>query len=483
MLLSCGQCIFNGKKEFEPDGDTISVTFNSPEIDKFINDELSVIHVKDNGDEEEIINKFTDDNRICIETDGFSVFIIIRHEGDPDDITEPRVVFHYINYIYTEENGVYTASTYNFNTKSQADPKVQVWTQIVRDGESLEYVPTPPDYQGSHFNGWYVVDKLTDTNVKNGTITYTWPADPVRQSFETPVHIEQGEKNSQGTPITWSIADHTYNAIADTEGAVHIYLAPLYVNYRFVNFYNKNNDLIARKLLVLDSNNRATMLISDIVTDDLPGDYYFMGWSKERFVQGSDNPQYTANSTISLFNNGYKRTTWITLYQADDHTIKIYDGKTTASPWVMDISSNISGNVNFYAEYEVAHWLRFIAGETGWGALYVPADYLVGNTPASKLPVTERPGYEFDGWYVGYMKNNKIVYHDLKVSGSEESFVTEDNKKYSPVLSSSNFDLLEGEAENVTGRVEGGKLTITDDSYLYATINEQISEAIVKMHK
>lgn len=421
VLLSYDITIFDGKKEFEPDGDTISVTFKSPEIEKFADDELSVIHVKDDG-EEEVIGKSTDNSsdELTIETDGFSVFVIVKHENG--EVITPRVVYHYLTKGTEIEgsNGLYTSNRYYFNTKAE-NPSVQVCTQIVKNGEELDLVPTPPDMGETHFNGWYIID-VQDAGGNNaaaastGPVTYSWPSDPIRQVFSEPVEIFSHGETADGLTIHWATGSREFSAVADSTGAVHVFLAPLYVNYRYVNFFDADNILIARKLLVLDSNNRAKMLISDMSADNLEGDLYFMGWSTEPFVNTEQthlpNPQISDPenpncNTIPLYEEGYKHVVYITLYQTANNEIRIFAKGSKdevvhvdTDPYYTALPTE-SGNVNLYAEYEKAHWLQFVAGETGWGSMYVPADYLLGNTPAFRLPETSRPGYKFDGWCLG----------------------------------------------------------------------------------
>ena len=482
VVLAYDISIFDGKTEFEPEGDSISVTFKSPELEQIDESDLSVIHLKDNGEEEEIIEKSADIGELTVETDGFSVFLIVKHENG--DIVKPRVIFHYLNYIYTENNGEYTSSPYYFDTKSNTSPKVQVCSQIVKDGETLDYVPTPPDHNLSHFNGWYIVDKVSETN---NNVTYTWPSDPTRQVFNQTVTVTMSAADQTGTAVTWSIGNITRRSYADAEGAVHVYLAPLYVNYRFVNFYDADNTLIARKLLVLDSNNKATMLISDMEATNLEGNYYFMGWSKMPFTR--QNNQQDSTNTVSLYQDGYKKITYITLYQSDENTIQIYEGKTMTGTPLMSIASTVSGNVDLYAEYEQAHWVRFISGETGWGSLYVPADCLLGSTPASKLKVTERNGYRFEGWCCGYQDANGTIHYRLNdgnyvsaadnthnlsdyclvSNGTASQTVDGETVSYSPVVTGKNFEIMSGNPPVSTGNVgSGGSLTTIADTYLYA---------------
>lgn len=519
VLLSYDITIFDGKKEFEPDGDTISVTFKSPEIEKFADNELSAIHVKDNGEEEQIVEKSADNDELTITADSFSVFVIVKHENG--EVVEPVVIFHYLDYRYTTQVSTidgqsvttYTASPYYFDSKSTATPKVRFSTQIVRNGEKLEHVPTPPDNNtdSSHFNGWYVVEPTSIPENESDPVTYTWPAETPRQVFDKTVTVDPQDPTPQGTPVTWSIeGENELNAYyskvthyADKNGAVHVYLAPLYVNYRFVKFYDYDRVLIAKKLLVLDSRNSVTMLISDMEASKMERDFHFMGWSTVPFNEAdydSTDPnveKQDETNTISIYQGGYKRETYITLVQRtvtengqEKTYIDIYDGKSSDGNPSISIESNGGDDVNLYAEYEKAHWLKFIAGETGWGAMYVPADYLVGKAPATNLTVTTRPGYIFRGWCVGYQDaKGKIIYQTDTVNGVEQprlvtdgdgNVVNDDLDIYdltseAKQLEYANLAAIQQADKEKTGYVEHdavstntGKLRTDLDTFLYA---------------
>ena len=143
--------------------------------------------------------------------------------------------------------------------------------------------------------------------------------------------------------------------------------------YTIDMFGDFDGNLIARKMLVLDSNGFASMLVSDLeATSPVNVNNYFMGWSTVPYNPGND--QQTAANTLSLYEDGYKKTVYITLYRASEGAdIAVYEGVYSDASALaghepsFTVNTDASGgNVNLYAEYEIAHWLRFIAGETGW---------------------------------------------------------------------------------------------------------------------
>ncbi len=442
------------------------------------------VHVYDNG--------IGGGQAIRYTADHFSVYAIIDHEGGM--LITPRVVFHYINYDFTEyANGVFAAGPYNFEDKSVTTDDY-LWTQILKDGEVLDEVPTPPVYNNTYFNGWYMVNLESDTTSFDtnsrryiGTVRYTVPNDPTREIFGQTISISQGAEDANGIPINWTMNGSSYRGYADAEGRVHVYLAPLYANFNYVNFYDFDGNLIARKMLVLDSNGFASMLVSDLeATSPVNVNNYFMGWSTVPYNPGND--QQTAANTLSLYEDGYKKTVYITLYRASEGAdIAVYEGVYSDASALaghepsFTVNTDASGgNVNLYAEYEIAHWLRFIAGETGWGSMYVPADYLVGDAAATHLPTTTRAGYVFAGWYSGYQDTDGHIHYYEQVTDNQGVVLTGAEKHLVEKASGTGgvaittYDQYGNPEEGTvnvsyTGSVDtSGKLSMTKDSYLYA---------------
>ena len=61
-------------------------------------------------------------------------------------------------------------------------------------------------------------------------------------------------------------------------------------------------------------------------------------------------------------------------------------------------------NANLYPIFTEGHWLRFVGGEAGSGAEYVPAIFVTANTTTAELSTltpSTREGYTFAGWYYG----------------------------------------------------------------------------------
>ena len=497
VLAAYDISILEGEEKYQPDGDKpISVEISG--IKARENADIHVWHIADDGSRSEVNGVNVGSNgTVSFTAEGFSVYVVIDHEGG--DVITPRIVFHYINYDHTitYPGGIitYSAEPYNFLDKGGE----YLATQIVKSGEHLVEVPTPPVFNQQYFNGWYVVDIAQDNSSFNttsrrftGQISYTMPNNPTRQTFNETISISMGDEDVNGIPLTWTMNGKTYADYADEEGCANIYLAPLYANFNYVNFFDFDGNLIARKLLVLDSNGFSSMLVSDLdATSPIDVNHYFMGWSTLPFQSGN-NPQTSAN-TVPIYKNGYKRTTYITLYGGldyeDTHTLDIYYGDDSYSS-VAELAygtlkfddfdtTPTGGDVNFYAEYELAHWLRFIAGENGWGALYVPADFLVGSDAATILPTTSRTGYHFDGWYSGYQDQNGTIWYYQRVSDENGMVVTTDEHELiafeTPDGNASNDITVtnyQGTTNNIdyeqTGTVSSVGLQLTDDSYLFA---------------
>lgn len=81
---------------------------------------------------------------------------------------------------------------------------------------------------------------------------------------------------------------------------------------------------------------------------------------------------------------------------------------------------NVRANKDLYPIFETAYWLRYVSGETGSRAEYVPSRFVLGNERVTQLPVPTRKGYSFAGWYTGSMTDDgKILYDDNAVSDAD----------------------------------------------------------------
>ncbi len=80
--------------------------------------------------------------------------------------------------------------------------------------------------------------------------------------------------------------------------------------------------------------------------------------------------------------------------------------------------SGINQDKDLYPVFADAFWLRFVAGETGSQAVYVPARFVREDDILTKLPVTTRKGYNFAGWYRGSMTNGQITYDEQVTDAS-----------------------------------------------------------------
>lgn len=463
VLVAYNISLWLDENEYQPNPGEIVVRIQSEKLPE--SSDVGVYHVEDNGEPTLVTETVTEDGMASFDADHFSVYVIVSNENG--EIVTPRVTFHFISPDYTENNGRYTAGPYLFANKQHDDASTPddgqyFWTQIVKNGETLSQVPTPGDRHGQHFEGWYVVNCLSDTTStlgNSGSYTYTWPNNPERQVFGNVMSI-----SITGPTVTYGFADsdaaHTKTATADVNGNVDVYLAPLYVNYRFVDFYDYDVNLVARKLLVLDSNNEVTVCISDVSASNPTSRLYFMGWSTVSYASGDqDSDNYT--NVFSIYEEGYKRDVYITLKETAHNVFDVYEGKSVSgTPKISGYSAG-TGNVTLYAEFEPAHWLRFVSGETGWGSIYVPADFLIGSSPARKLPVTTRAGYKFAGWWSGYQTTSGTIVYVNALTDSDGI-----------VLDNVTADLIMSEDDGATfqntGSVADGKLVMSEDSTVYA---------------
>ena len=409
-------------KVFDKDGnewqpsEPLKIEVVSDECNSVTKNETEVIYVPDelaeSGKPVDIKNKKIEkidaevkDGKVEFEAGHFSVYVIIEHEGG--EVVTPRVMFHFIapvgeNYQPTLNGDVYyyTASPYEFNNKAidTAAGHKQV-SLIVRDGDKLESIEAPMNTQNTYFYGWYVVNKSSDNVTYNttnktysGSITYSWPLDdPGRVELDKAVTISAVKSGSTITSINWTVGNASGTSTdVDSEGCAHVYLAPIYSNYYFVNFHlgarseTTAETLLARKLIVLGNSNHTDVKISDIeAPSNDPIHVVFIGW--EENTGTAQNPNWTLIRTIDANNN--------TIIDPGKDGKYITVGAQT---------------VDLYPFFVQARYIKFNIGASGNGALFLgpqlifTSDNAVSDEYAlSSLPTTTRNGYIFDGWYTG----------------------------------------------------------------------------------
>ncbi|MBR5041023.1 MAG: InlB B-repeat-containing protein [Clostridiales bacterium] len=396
---------------------------------------VDVYHMEDAGSPAELVsgNIGVADKAVVFNANSFSVYVIVEHEGQ--EIITPRVEFHYISRDYQENsNGTtysYTASPYEFLNRNN---EYQI-SQILRDGESLEQVVNPPNKKDnagnevSFFYGWYTVtvnDRDTDDTTAynsnasaspyyNGTITYTWP-DPQKINDRTAISITPNDENSNGVieageSVTWSIGGTTGTAVLDAEGTAHVYIAPVYEDYYFINFHMGNkeadeglrNNLLTRRLVVFGQNDSAIVRIGDVEGPSPdPAHEMFAGWETADFSDPSNPQTVLYYETLDMDGN-----------ERDIHHDGTSETAGTAGSGyrvtVNKVGSALSA-LDLYPIFAEARWVYFNTGLTGNGAKYVGAEYRLTNdelkgTSFTSFPTTSRPGYDFLGWYLSKDSN------------------------------------------------------------------------------
>ena len=380
-------------------------------------DETQVIYVPDELAESgnpvdiddksiEKIDAVIEDGNVVFEAEHFSVYVIIEHEGG--DVVTPRVEFHFISpvgetYQPTVTGGIayYTSTPYVFNNKAdEAGAGNHQVTSIVRDGDKLESIEAPMNTQNTYFYGWYAVD-LSSENVTfntssqtfSGNITYSWPnEDPLRVELDKTVSVSAARDSSNNiTSVTWTIGSVSGTSTdVDASGCAHVYLAPIYSNYYFVNFHlgargeTTAETLLSRKLIVLGNSNLTHVKISDVqAPSNDPVHVVFIGWEENTGTE--QNPVWSLFRTIDSDNNE--------IVQPGMDGTYIEVGPKT---------------VDLYPFFVQARYINFNIGASGNGALYLgpqlmfTSDEAAGDEYAlTSLPTTTRAGYTFAGWYTG----------------------------------------------------------------------------------
>ena len=367
---------------------------NSKAIADAIKDEdvsLEAEHIADDGKKESVELTSAAGGEAVFEAESFSIYLIKEHDNNSEDTATPRVFYHFLSQNYTQvedgEDIYYTAGAYSFPNKYNE----MVDTQIIKNGEKLQEVVIPENNDVGMFYGWYRVH-LREEN--NGVYSYDWgTGTPERQEFNTAVTVP--------TSSDFNNKDQ------------HIYLAPLYGHYRFLTFHQAeegdplSNMIIARKLIVLNSQNNADIKISDVrAPSSEPNKIVFWGW---KFTHTEEHDPYASQ-------HGNDPTEIVRTVDEDDSeidaSINIRDDHT-----IEGINNNQSVTFGLHVSHANTQY-KFIGWYTTCGA--------APNTPTVKgvvngfgeeningiaVPLNETTYYAL---YVPYANDNLNVTHNQK---------------------------------------------------------------------
>lgn len=383
--------------EWQPDGDSITVSL----LVEHKVEKVDVYHLSDIDATPEYVGTFpVVDGRVEFEAGSFSVYAVIDHEEGT--VNTPRVEFHFINPYFgaalTDTNNstaYYAVAPYEFKNKHN-DTQT---TQILKSGEKLELITDPGNQTDTFFYGWYVVNPYVCSETDafgvgtNGNLYYTWPGNPNRVDFETAISIAETDVQI-GDTVNWTLGEASGSGIVDGDGNLHVFLAPLYEKYNFINFmlYSRSSDvnnLMTRKLAAVGSSEGVDVKISDVRSNSKDSVHLlFAGWE---------------------YNNG---TEWVKVPTIDHTGAEIKDPGRDGV--YLDAHLADTSSIDLYPLFIEARWIDFTSGLSGSGATFVGSRYLEawgaattaqtpeeeGKNVASSLEISTRAGYNFGGWYV-----------------------------------------------------------------------------------
>ena len=412
--------VFDGQGNvYEPGNSPLSVSMTSPAIAEAAKSgaEFDVYHIPDDSAPELVQSGISTDKEknVSFEAESFSVYIIKDHEDE--GYNEPaRIEFHFIGDKATKApfgdpaTNTYKSPLYEFDNKNNEKQT----SMILADGESLEKIENPANHGDEEFfYGWYVVnvdaanprETVTDGGSSYDCVVYHWTDDPVLVSYNDVINVRM---NAAQTALSWSINGVTVQndlPLDDAKGCCgHVYLAPLYSNYRFVNFFSEpldGNDpktipderLLTRKLIALGANSMADVLLSD-TTAPSPDTRHkiFVGW--EIYV----NP-----TKFNVLDSELSPVTGI--YTTSSTGVPVKEGTSSDGYYLR--CRDPQSDVNIYPMFSQARWFSFDTASNK-EASYVSSVYMLTSesadipdgTKRTKFDVSTRKGYLFNGWKV-----------------------------------------------------------------------------------
>jgi len=399
----------DGETVFQPaDDQTVNVAFSIPQLEETNTESLSVFHIDGEGNQTEIADISTENEIVSFEAESFSVYVISKHE-DPEEPLRPRVEFHFLSDKF-ESTGIneYSSGDYKFSNTEMDEQS----SQILLNGETLQFMEDPQNHiltddsgavTKSYFYGWYVVaEKNTDPDLD--TVTYEWSDDPQRINFDVPVSLDYDTDNQK---ITCTLGEYTEELDADADGCAHVYVAPIYADYYFINLLNNEEANVTDiKLSLLTS--KLMAFGADLISESRIGNIkapspdikhkVFIGWKRK------ENDGWINYITLDQNGNEKDITVKVTV---DEH------GNVTETE-----ESNPDGKQGFYLQsyqgqvdsdnqinlYPIFAEVRWITFENKKGATYIGEKYILTNdegagTFVSSLPVPSKVGYDFEGWF------------------------------------------------------------------------------------
>ena len=420
---------------------------------------------------------------------GCSVSGIIDHEGGV--VRNPRVEFHFIDRYTDEEylagvNELTPASPYNFvNNHGEYQT-----TQILKNGESLELINDPDNVSiedngvktEKFFYGWYLVTATSDNTTRdtaqephkyNGSIVFTWPdEDPSQIKFDMPITITKNDVNGDGKitvadeddttiddTITWNLNGATGTGSLDKNGTLHVYLAPLFEDFHFINYHKGPktdntglaNNLMLRKLVVFGNRDQAEVRIGNVFCDSPdPTHLLFSGWEDEE-----DNFYKTVNHVEDASGN---------LINVEVSS----EGRTDDKYYItVDKHPNSVTHLNLYPTFDEARWVYFNRGLSGNGSTYVGAAYRLTNdtrqgatdsyyyfdkefftgSENTQSHMSRRAGYKLEGWYIlAHMDEPTSKITNLYDPETiEVSYLNDNNVKQNTTINTTAIKLVDGD--------------------------------------
>ena len=433
-------------EKYQPDKDVkVSVRLMDQDVEE--EEEISVVHFEKKGEEGSESDGFSVNDD---QTDGFSVYEKGTFDGFsvyeiPCEVANGTVEFETDGFSVYVLTGVYYM-TFKFYIHD-GSTWVQYGTeQRIKNGEK-PWIPVPPSGDTQEFAGWY----RSKETPGGSTISQNWY-----------------DADGDGTVDDKELTDVPYD-FDNIPAFTHSDVVNLYAGYgRFalVTFHDQYNGETEQWPVAFTR--RVELKLK---TDSVTGMPVFDDKGNEIFegkVQIDDiETTYSGSENLACY--GWSST--------PVETPGVYKNPSTGAPYTISSSDGfytVAGDTELYPVYRVFHRLSFYTAQSGQNAEYVPTQTKFedeGFGENGKLPTTSRPGYTFQGWYIGTM-----------------STMTEDGHTVEKVLYGSKVTDESGSLTQTSGipylvtpvagvSCTAGKLYLAADTTLYAKWEKAAPEA------
>lgn len=359
--------------EYEPAA-PVEVTIEM--LDAYADSTLDVVHF--GAGEPDVYNGTEAGNSIRFTTDSFSIYVVA---------STARYFYTFVN-----DDGL----AYNFDTDSNGG---EINFQILLDGDTLKNpaIPTSIKNPSYEFIGWYVSDAMTRSGNETDGYSYQNVGAKKIAFHTTGSNQETDPIKVEKTKLKGSDETKTVLCFVDEDG-ISFYVEPTTANNRLTvelqaRYSNQHT------VIYWDEKDPAAIVRTDMVEDG-----YMLSLLPQSMLETLTDPTEVDILNKTIADGHY------TIYTPNNPT-EIFLGwsKVQGQKTLNGNSTTVDDTINLYPVIAPAYWIFYDTVESG--ATYIGGRQWASNKTlvGEKMPVPQRSGYIFGGWYTGKDGSGKQI--------------------------------------------------------------------------